>query len=219
MRTMSLVIVSAGEKPVCAGQNGRAFVDPCSVAEVTAEIDRLNPRAVVIAAGDFPDALDLACKLNVRHSANVPIAIVTSVSEVGSGNVLLQLCAAYEKAAGNGYHPTRRVTVDQRAREVISTGLRAVCSPMELRFLIWFLRYPGVVFSRMELLRRLSSAVGDPRIVDVMVRRIREKVEWEADAPAHLITVRGIGYVFHHNSDLFIDGLTGDSFRSWPCCS
>jgi two-component system phosphate regulon response regulator PhoB len=35
-----------------------------------------------------------------------------------------------------------------------------------------------------------------PRSVDVYVRRIREKVEVDAEDPRYLITVRGAGYRF-----------------------
>ena len=88
---------------------------------------------------------------------------------------------------------------------------------MELRFLIWFLRYPNIVFSRVELLHRLSSdALRNPRIVDVFVKRIRSKIDADSRSPEHLITVQGIGYIFQHNSDIFIDSITRDRFESWP---
>ena len=35
---------------------------------------------------------------------------------------------------------------------------------------------------------------GDPRTIDVHVRWIRSKIEADPERPAHLVTVRGLGY-------------------------
>jgi len=37
-----------------------------------------------------------------------------------------------------------------------------------------------------------------PRSVDVYIRRLREKIETDADHPAFLKTVRGAGYMFEN---------------------
>ena len=59
-------------------------------------------------------------------------------------------------------------------------------------------RHPGRVFSRDHL---LDAVWGDarfvtPRSVDVYVRRIREKIEADAESPRYLKTMRGAGYRF-----------------------
>ncbi len=38
--------------------------------------------------------------------------------------------------------------------------------------------------------------MGDTRTLDVHVKRIRQKLEVDPHRPAHLITVRGLGYRF-----------------------
>jgi DNA-binding response OmpR family regulator len=103
-------------------------------------------------------------------------------------------------------------------REIRSGRVRMPCSPTEFRLLTFFLRYPDIVFSRMELLRRISSTWTsvDSRMIDVLIRRLRRKIELDPSSPAHLRTVQGLGYMFRHNSDIFLDKLTGDPFRSWP---
>jgi DNA-binding winged helix-turn-helix (wHTH) protein len=202
---MSLVIVSSG-----------------SPDDVAADITLRRPDGILIVAESFPGALDLACRLQaVAAPLKIPLGVINSLSDLAlpNGSLLSHLQAPYSPEAAGRAQPGRRVIIDQRAREVMIGDRRLTCSPMELRFLIWFLRYPNIVFSRVELLRRLSTTeVRDPRIVDVFVRRIRGKIEVDPDSPAHLLTVRGIGYMFQHNSDTFIDGLTRDRFRSWPCC-
>jgi two-component system phosphate regulon response regulator PhoB len=68
----------------------------------------------------------------------------------------------------------------------------------EFRLLDYLARHPGRVFTRDHL---LDAVWGDarfvtPRSVDVYVRRIREKIEEDAEDPQFLKTVRGAGYRF-----------------------
>jgi DNA-binding response OmpR family regulator len=108
-----------------------------------------------------------------------------------------------------------------RGREIIRDQTKWACSPAELRLLLFFLRYPEIIFSRIELFRRVCSDGGprNSRIIDVLVHRIRAKIETASQSPLHLLTVRGLGYTFQHNSDIFIDSLTRGEFIAWPCCS
>ena len=41
-----------------------------------------------------------------------------------------------------------------------------------------------------------SDYVGDTKTLDVHVKRIRQKIEEDPHEPAHLLTVRGLGYKF-----------------------
>jgi DNA-binding response OmpR family regulator len=58
--------------------------------------------------------------------------------------------------------------------------------------------HAGQVLSRDVLLEKVwgYDFVGDSRTVDVHIRWLREKVERDPSAPAHIITVRGVGYRF-----------------------
>ncbi|HEX3427653.1 MAG TPA: helix-turn-helix domain-containing protein, partial [Candidatus Limnocylindrales bacterium] len=58
--------------------------------------------------------------------------------------------------------------------------------------------HPGRVFSRAELVRQVWGAAysGGSRTVDVHIRWLRAKIEQDPARPAHLTTVRGIGYRF-----------------------
>jgi two-component system phosphate regulon response regulator PhoB len=77
-------------------------------------------------------------------------------------------------------------------------GELAATTATEFRLLDFLARHPGRVFSRDRL---LDAVWGDarfvtPRSVDVYVRRIREKIEKDAEDPQYLVTVRGAGYRF-----------------------
>lgn len=69
----------------------------------------------------------------------------------------------------------------------------------EFRLLDYFVRNPSRTFSRDHLLRVVRSGPRqvNPRIVDVYVQRIRNKIEVDENNPRYLRTVRGLGYCFH----------------------
>src|SRR6185437_11424677 len=66
----------------------------------------------------------------------------------------------------------------------------------EFRLLCEMASAPGRIFSREVLLERVwgYDYLGDGRIVDVHVRRLRTKVEDDPGHPEHVLTVRGLGY-------------------------
>ena len=81
------------------------------------------------------------------------------------------------------------MVVTLREREVRLT-------PTELRLLLELARHPGQVFTRAGLLEQVwdYSYLGDSRLVDVCVQRLRAKVEGDPAQPVLIQTVRGVGY-------------------------
>ncbi|WP_200347025.1 response regulator [Rhodospirillum rubrum] len=68
----------------------------------------------------------------------------------------------------------------------------------EFELLCCFASRPGRVMTRDNLLDYVSHRDWAPsdRTVDVLVGRLRRKIEADPKAPRHIITVHGIGYVF-----------------------
>ena len=66
----------------------------------------------------------------------------------------------------------------------------------EFRLLVALADHAGRVLSRRALLDLVwgGGHHGDERIVDVHIRRLRTKVEFDAAAPRTVTTVRGLGY-------------------------
>ncbi len=90
------------------------------------------------------------------------------------------------------------VVIDANAMQLTVRGELVTTTATEFRLLDYLARHPGRVFSRDHL---LDAVWGDarfvtPRSVDVYVRRIREKIEIDAEDPRYLKTVRGAGYRF-----------------------
>jgi two-component system phosphate regulon response regulator PhoB len=90
------------------------------------------------------------------------------------------------------------VVIDANAMQLKVRGELIATTATEFRLLDFLARHPGRVFSRDRL---LDAVWGDarfvtPRSIDVYVRRIREKIERDAEDPRYLITMRGAGYRF-----------------------
>jgi two-component system, OmpR family, response regulator MtrA len=68
----------------------------------------------------------------------------------------------------------------------------------EFKLLLELARRPGQVFTRELLLQRVwgYDYLGDSRLVDVAVQRLRAKVEADPKDPQMIKTVRGVGYRF-----------------------
>ncbi len=66
----------------------------------------------------------------------------------------------------------------------------------EFRLLCEFADHAGMVLSRDQLLERVwgYEYLGDSRLVDAHVRRLRVKIEDHPDDPRLIVTARGIGY-------------------------
>jgi two-component system, OmpR family, alkaline phosphatase synthesis response regulator PhoP len=71
-------------------------------------------------------------------------------------------------------------------------------SPKEFELLFLLASSPGRVFRREDILDRVwgYDYPADTRTVDVHVRYLRQKIEDDANNPALLLTVRGVGYKF-----------------------
>jgi DNA-binding response OmpR family regulator len=68
----------------------------------------------------------------------------------------------------------------------------------EFRLLHLLATHPGIVFSREALLARVwpDQTFVTPRSVDTLVKRLRRRIETDADQPSLVLTVWGAGYKF-----------------------
>ena len=88
------------------------------------------------------------------------------------------------------------LTIDPGAF-VVSRGSEEVpLTVTEFRLLYELVRHTGQVLSRDQLLELVwgYSYLGDSRLVDVHVQRLRAKIEEDPAHPALILTVRGVGY-------------------------
>ena len=88
------------------------------------------------------------------------------------------------------------VEIDRNLSIVKKAGVEISLTKTEYRLLVEFADHPGMVMSRDQLLERVwgYEYLGDSRLVDAHVRRLRVKVETQPEEPTMIVTVRGMGY-------------------------
>jgi two-component system, OmpR family, response regulator MtrA len=88
--------------------------------------------------------------------------------------------------------------IDPGAFMVRRRGAEVSLTATEFKLLLELARRPGQVFTRELLLQRVWNYdyLGDSRLVDVAVQRLRAKVEDDPKEPQAIKTVRGVGYRF-----------------------
>jgi two-component system phosphate regulon response regulator PhoB len=202
-----------------AGYGVRTFG---SAAGVIAEAEKQAPSLflldIMLPGGD---GLELCRRIRQTNAlAMVPVIFVTAKAsesdkviglELGADDYIpkpfspRELVARVRAVLRRFERPLAPVIVKAGDIEIDSGGMTLTVrgnltqtTATEFRLLEYMARHPGRVFSRDQLLDAVwrDTHYVTPRSVDVYVRRIREKIEENADDPRYLKTVRGAGYRF-----------------------
>ncbi len=166
------------------------------------------------------DGLSLARDLRARN-ASIGIILVTSRTddidkivglEVGADDYvtkpfnpreLLARVKSLLRRTGEAHFEREDVrcfgewTLDLRKRRLCDgDGHEVVLTRGEFELLALLARYPAEVMSRDRLSRAVSGRDWDPqdRTIDVLVRRLRAKIDTDTAADSLILTVRGEGY-------------------------
>jgi DNA-binding response OmpR family regulator len=107
--------------------------------------------------------------------------------------VLRRLARAGSPAETHG-----ELMIDRSSLTVALRGREISLTPTELRLLLVLSGSPRQVFSRQQLLDLVweHDYLGDSRLVDACVQRLRAKIEADSSEPRYIQTVRGFGYRF-----------------------
>ena len=86
--------------------------------------------------------------------------------------------------------------IDLYSQKITKNGQEIDLTPKEYLIMKTFIENPNKAFSRDELLNSVwgYNYFGDPKIIDVNIRRLRSKIEDDASSPSYIQTVWGIGY-------------------------
>ena len=184
---------------------------------------RSDPPALVILDLMLPQLSGLDVCRAIRAESEVPIIIVTAKDaeadkvaglELGADDYVTKPFSVRElisRVRANLRRSRMRavavsddrlvaggVEMDVVRHEVRVHGEPVGFPPKEFELLEAFLRRRGRLLTREFLIEEVWGAdyVGDTKTLDVHVKRLRRKIEADPHRPAHLLTVRGLGYKF-----------------------
>jgi DNA-binding response OmpR family regulator len=100
--------------------------------------------------------------------------------------------------AGSPAETHGELVIDRASLVVRRAGREVSLTATELRLLLVLSGSPRQVFSREQLLDQVweQDYLGDSRLVDACVQRLRAKIETDTSEPRYIQTVRGFGYRF-----------------------
>ncbi len=180
---------------------------------------RRQPADTVLVDLMLPGMDGYECIRQLRRTDDVPIIVVSArddthdivaALEAGADDYVVKPIAVKELAARLRALRRRARTaaapsvtvlsfgdleVLPEAGEVRRHGQPVAVTRTEFRLLCELGEHPGQVLSRQQLLQRVwGYDIGDERLVDVHVGRLRHKIEDVPGQPRNLVTVRGLGY-------------------------
>jgi DNA-binding response OmpR family regulator len=182
---------------------------------------RRNPPDLVLLDLRLPDMSGFDVCRALRAESIVPIIMITAQTdthdmvaglEAGADDYVTKPVVPKELAAriraslrrvhlqGKATTPTATRFGDLEIRReqgiVLKGGAELNLTKTEFRLMCEFADHAGAVLSRDQLLERVwgYEYLGDSRLVDAHVRRLRLKIEDHPDDPKLIVTARGIGY-------------------------
>lgn len=171
----------------------------------------------------LPDIDGFSVCLELRKRSYVPIVMLTALNRpddiihafnVGADDyiikpyrideLVLRLQAVLRRSVWHAsdaiYHilGTPDLLLNDTLYEVWVRGALVPVTPLEYRLLYYLMSHPNRPISKSDLCQIVweDPSRTDPALVEVTVRRLREKIEVNPSRPSFLLTVRNVGYLF-----------------------
>jgi DNA-binding response OmpR family regulator len=203
-------------------QAGYTIITAASAEDALAVARRDPPDMVLLDIG-LPGMDGLDALRHLKETLNLPVIFLTARHrefdevlglELGADDYITKpfdvdvLLAHIKAVLRRGEHnltpsPTpvaaisvNDLTIDPVGHTVTLGGKEKPLSRREFDLLYTLAIEPGRVFSLDELLDRVWGAefIGQPQVVYVHIRWLREKLEKDPNHPRRILTVRGVGY-------------------------
>ncbi len=143
------------------------------------------------------EAADMVAGLEAGADDYITKPVVPKVLSARIAAVLRRV--SYESSGDQSHDEVVRFGDLELRREqgvVTKAGEELSLTRTEFRMLCEFAKHADAVLSRDQLLEHVwgYEYLGDSRLVDAHVRRLRLKIEDTPDEPQRIVTVRGLGY-------------------------
>ncbi len=201
-------------------------VTSASNGRIALETFRRRRPDIVLLDINLPEVDGLEVCRQLRKESSVPIIMLTARDEEADKLIGLELGAddyvtkpfSPREVVARVRAVLRRLSPAQPASEIFRSGELEMdpakhevrlgdrpldLTPTEFRLLEVLIRNAGRVYSRLQLLDLVQGEAfeGYERTIDAHVKNLRQKIEVDAQRPAYLLTVYGVGYKFAESPD------------------
>ncbi|WP_446898593.1 response regulator transcription factor [Clostridium sp. LBM24168] len=116
-------------------------------------------------------------------------------------NSLLRRIGIQDQEEKNDIIVSGKYKIDDDAMKAYKGDREIDLTPKEYMLMKTFMENAGKAFSRNELMNLVwgYNYIGDTKVVDVNIRRLREKIEENSSKPKVIETIWGIGYRWREN--------------------
>ena len=155
--------------------------------------ERSDVPIVILTSRDGTDDVVHGFELGADDYITKPFKTAELIARVES---ILRRVEGYKHRVAPPIVHVGELEIDEPRHRVTVRGQDVNLTPMEFELLYFLAANAGHVFDRETLFREVwgYDYVGETNLVDVCVRRLREKVEVEPSRPRIIVTVRGVGY-------------------------
>jgi len=169
-------------------------LDGLSVCQQIREFSQV-PIIMVTAKGEDMDKI-MGLEYGADDYITKPFNILELKARIKA--ILRRSAVSAKKEAQRNKLKVKDLEIEFDSRRVFIDGKEVNLTAKEFDLLELFLKNPGKVYSRENLLDTIwgYDYPGDARTVDVHVRRLREKIEKKPSEPDYIYTKWGVGYYF-----------------------
>jgi DNA-binding response OmpR family regulator len=164
-----------------------------SGTEICKRLRAARPTLPIIVLSDAGDELDKVLLLETGADDYV-------VKPFGARELMARIRAVLRRSSGDARKVAQfsDTQVDFERRIVTRKGAELKLTPAEYNLLCYFLQNPDRALTRDMILNSVWGYEFFPntRTVDAHVVKLRQKLEPDANAPRHFLTVHGVGYRF-----------------------
>ena len=223
---MANILIVDDEKLILKGvrfsleQDGMK-VDEAYDGEEALRLARANKYDLILLDVMLPKIDGAAVCLQIREVSDTPVIMVTakdddldkiSAFEYGADDYITKpfniaelkarvkaiLRRSFKTASDDDVIQKQNVKINLSARRVYVDDFEINLTAKEFDVLALLMKNAGKVFSREKLMQEVwgQNAINDFRVVDVHIRRIREKIEKNPGVPSLIITKWRVGYFY-----------------------
>lgn len=148
---------------------------------------------LIVSAKDTDVEKALGLELGADDYLNKPFSMIEFSARVKAA--LRRANYSNEKKEEKTFH-YMDLTVDLNNFSVWKQEKKIQLTSKEFAILTLFLKYPDNVFTKAQIYQSVwnDNYFGDENVINVHIRRLREKIEEKPSKPKYITTIWGIGY-------------------------